>query len=124
MIRKIISTELVILALIWLYFYPLIWVPYLGVWLHKIIRWLLLFFVLLYIPWYWRSRVFFKDNELSVFERFVTSFALSLWFSVFASLYLSIAWTSVHTRHWVLISCVAIALWIIIVVVQNNVSKK
>ncbi len=124
MIRKILFTELVIIALVWLYFYPLVSVPFVGVYLHKVLRWLLLFFVLLYIPWYWRSRVFFRNNELTPFERFTTSFALSLWLTVFVSLYLSIAWVNVNTWHAVAVSCVAIALWIIIVLIQGFVRRR
>lgn len=124
MVRKILFTELTIIALVWLYFYPLISIPYVGVLLQKILRWILLFFVLLYIPWYWWSRVFFKDNELTIFERFTTSFALSLWFTVFASLYLSIAWVTVNTWHGVVASCIAIATWILIVVIQQFIRRQ
>lgn len=71
-IQKLLWTEILALILLWLLMYPQ------DVRYVDIIRWIAAFLYILYVPWYWISYLFFTEDEVGVFERWMMSFALSL----------------------------------------------
>ena len=82
LMKRLLWTQILALSLLVLLLYPQsgrYW---------QIIRWLLAFVFLLYIPWYRLSYIFFARHELSHFERYIMSFALSLAIVFFGSFYL------------------------------------
>jgi len=112
-IRKIIRTELLLLTVLALHFYPVTWTPVIWEWLQAVLWGVLVFFVLLYLPGWRFSRIFFRAWELSSFERFMCSFALSLGYVVIASLYLTLAWGTIDTYQGILLSTIAITVAIL-----------
>lgn len=78
--------------------------------------WLILAAIFIFVlPGYWISYLFFNRTELSAFERFVTSIALSLAVIVFVAFYLHYFGIAVYPIHIYVISCVIIAVcWLLL----------
>lgn len=120
MLKRIIITELCFLALVWLYFFPLWERLHEFMFVNTVVWWVIVFFCLIYLPWYRRSYLFFARNELTTSQRVVVIVALWLWVSLFAGLYMGLFMPE-NILWWVaLVSAIAISLGIIILLTKQH----
>ena len=76
---------------------------------------------ILFLPGYWLTRVFFKQNEIDCLERFALSFALSISVVPLLSFYLNLIWVKITVFSVYLITLVIIITSIIyIFLLWNN----
>jgi len=64
-----------------------------------IVEWLRMFFwsiFILFLPWYWLTKSFFKENEIDFLEKFALSFALSISVVPLISFYLNLLWVKIN----------------------------
>ncbi len=120
MIRHLLVTQMIIIVILFLILFPL--VSFTGIWEH-ILGWVyeILFFVIMFfLPWYWWSYVFFWKQQLTNWERAVTSIALSLWMSIFIPIYLTFAWIYFTEMLLLLTSTLAIMSGMLIVIATHT----
>ena len=65
---------------------------------------------ILFLPWYWLTKIFFQDNEIDFLERFALSFALSISVIPLISFYLNLIWIKIASLSVYLIVLIVIIL--------------
>lgn len=83
----------------------------------RVISWSVFLFI---IPWYWMTKVFFKDEELDNLERFALSFAISISVVPLVVFYLNLVGISITALviRWVIVGCICL-IWGILYVQWN-----
>ena len=75
---------------------------------------------ILFLPWYWLTKVFFAQDEIDFLERFALSFALSISVVPLISFYLNLLWLKITAISVYLITLAIIVCSIIYIFILKK----
>lgn len=113
-LSSILITQLIMWILLFLILFPKEWRQFDLIWT------IAASFFLLYLPWYWIWYIFFGEDELSAFERFILNFLISFTLLIIISYYLYYTWVWISSIKIYIFTFALLFLSMVVVLIRRR----